>query len=99
MDEEQARTIATRISEGHAYDTHVIKGDDFPEIKSREEFAELILEVMIDPASLKTSGLRDGREAFWNERHRMLVILDLLGEDCGTALRPALGKAYFRGLR
>jgi hypothetical protein len=37
MDEEQARAVARRISEGHAYEKHVVKGDDFPEIKSRGE--------------------------------------------------------------
>jgi len=98
MEEEQARAIARRISEGHAYRKHVVRGDDFPEIKSREELAEVIFEVLTDPASLER-GLRDGRQAIWNDRGRVLVILDLLGEDCGTALRPALGKAYFRGLR
>jgi hypothetical protein len=98
MDEEQARAIARRISVGHAYRKHVVQGDDFPEIKSSEEFAEVIFEILTDPASLER-GLRDGRQAFWSDRHRALVILDLLSEDCGTALRPAPGKAYFRGLR
>jgi hypothetical protein len=75
-----------------------VQGDDFPEIKSREELAEVIFGVLTDPASLKRA-LRGGREAFWSDRRRVLVILDLLSEDCGTALRPAVGKAYFRGLR
>jgi hypothetical protein len=76
----------------------VVRGDDFPEIKRREELAEVIFEVLTDSASLER-GLRDGRQAFWSDRHRALVILDLPSEDCGTALRPAPGKTYFRGLR
>jgi filamentous hemagglutinin len=98
MDHERATAVARRISAGHAYEKHVVEGYDFPEIKSREELAAVIFEVLTDPASLKR-GLRDGREAFWNERHRVLVILDLLSEDCGTALRPTTGRTYFRGLR
>jgi hypothetical protein len=94
LQDEQTRAIARRISEGHAYEKHVVEGDDFPEIKSRE----VIFQVLTDPASLKR-GLREGREAFWNRRRRVHVILDLLSEDCGTALRLTPGKAYFRGLR
>ena len=51
MDEEQARAIARRISEGHAYRKHVVRGDDFPEIKRREELAEVIIAVDAQPRS------------------------------------------------
>jgi hypothetical protein len=37
MDRKQARQIADRIADGHAYDKHVARCDEFPEIKSRKE--------------------------------------------------------------
>jgi hypothetical protein len=43
MDHERATAVARRISEGHAYEKHVVEGYDFPEIKSREELAAVIL--------------------------------------------------------
>jgi len=97
MDEEQAYAIARQISEGHAYKKHVVEGDDFPEIKSREEFADLIHEAITDRLSLEKS-LDDGRQAFWSERRRTLVIIDWWSRDGGTALRPRRGRAYFRQL-
>jgi len=36
MEPDQAQAIAQRIAGGHAYEKHVMKGDDFAEIKSRE---------------------------------------------------------------
>lgn len=98
MEQKQARRIAEQIAKGHAYTKHVEKGSDFPEIKSRAEFAELIAEVMIDPSS-RARPLREGRQAFWSERHRMIVILDFFSEDGGTAYRPDSGKDHFRLLR
>lgn len=98
MDPNQARRIAEEIAKGHAYTKHVDKGSDFPEIKSREEFAELIAEVITDRSSLARQ-LRAGRQAFWSERHRTVVILDVLSEDGGTAYRPDSGKNHFRLLR
>jgi hypothetical protein len=53
--------------------------------------------VITDAASLEKI-LDDGRQAFWSERHRTLVILDWWSSDGGTALRPQTGKAYFRQL-
>jgi hypothetical protein len=98
MDENSARVIAEQIARGHAYTKHVVERDDFPEIKSREEFAELIGGIMIDPLSI-TKQLRDGRQAFWNELSGTVVILDLMAEDGGTAYRPDCGRDHFRLLR
>jgi hypothetical protein len=98
MDSEQARQIAQRIAKGLAYSKLVARGDDFPEIKSRDEFADLIYQVLTDPFSVAKQ-LRAERQAFWSERHRAIVILDRLSEDGGTAYRPVLGKEHFRFLR
>lgn len=98
MDQAQARGIAYRISRGHAFQVHVIEGEDFPEIRTRDEFAEMIEKVLSDPASPQRP-LREGRQAFWSDAHRAVVIVDWFHEDGGTAFRPVRGKAYFQGLR
>jgi filamentous hemagglutinin len=98
MDQEQARDIADRISRGHAFRAHVIEGEDFPEIRTRGEFAEMIRTILTDPTSARRL-LRDGREAIWSDVHRTVVIVDGLHEDGGTAFRPTRGRAYFQGLR
>lgn len=97
MQEEQARLIARRIARGHAYDKHVVNGDDFPEVKSRQEYEDLIWSVLTDPNS-HDKMLEGGRQAFWNEPRRSLVILDWFSEDGGTAIRPRRGRAYYRQL-
>jgi hypothetical protein len=96
MDHRLAREIAEQISSGHAFQVHVLEEDGFPEIKSREEFADLIFQVLTDPAAARRN-LREGREAYWSDVHQAVVILDLMS-DGGTAFRPRKGKSYFRGL-
>ncbi|HLJ76818.1 MAG TPA: hypothetical protein VKT75_05370 [Acidobacteriaceae bacterium] len=97
MDDEQARRIAEQIAQGHAFQDHVLDNDEFPEIRTREEFAQLIREVLTDGSS-SVKLLTHGREAYWSEVHRTIVILDSSNEDAGTAFRPFRGRAYFRGL-
>src|SRR5579875_2265566 len=97
MEAGQARLIANRIACGHAYDKHVVKGDDFPEVKSRREYEDLIWSVLTDSKSHDKT-LDDGRQASWNEAHRALVIIDWWSEDGGTAIRPRRGRAYYRQL-
>lgn len=97
MNEEKARAIAERIARGHAFDVHVLEGEEFPEVETRAEFADLIFEVLANAESASRS-LRRGRLAFWNDAHRMLVIVDLFSDDGGTAFRPEEGKAYFRAM-
>lgn len=98
MDQEQARAIAIRISQGHAFQAHVIEAEEFPEIGNREEFAEMIERIMSDVATSQRS-LRDGRRAFWSDAELTVVIVDQFHQDGGTAFRPSRGKAYFQGLR
>jgi hypothetical protein len=96
MDHHLAREFAEQISSGYAFQVHVLEADDFPEIKSREEFADLIFQVLTDPASARRD-LLEGREAYWSDVHETVVILDRMS-DGGTAFRPRKGKSYFRGL-
>lgn len=97
MESEHARDIAERIARGHAFQEHVIEKDDFPEIRTREEFADLIRQVLIDPSAAERP-LQTGRHAFWSDALQMVVIVDEASEDAGTAFRPSKHKAYFRGL-
>lgn len=90
------RETASRIAHGHAFEAHVRAGDDFPEIRTREEFAELIYAILTDPATVKRALLK-GREAFWNQRCRAIVILDAFSDDGGTAFRPEKGDRLFPG--
>jgi filamentous hemagglutinin len=98
MDQELARIVAHGISRGHAFQVHVIEGEEFPEISTRDEFAAMIERVLVDSTSVQRP-LREGRQAFWNDALLMLVIVDRFHEDGGTAFRPTRGKAYFLGLR
>ena len=98
MEQTHARAAAGKIASVHAYDRHVVLGEDFPEVKSREEFANLIFEVLTQPQSVSRL-IRQGREALWNESLRTIVILDRQSEDGGTTFRPTSGRAYFRFLR
>jgi hypothetical protein len=75
MDAEQAERIAKQISEGHAFAFHVQEAGEFPEIKTRDDFAELITDVLTSPASLTRNLLR-GRVGFWSDVHRTVVIVD-----------------------
>jgi filamentous hemagglutinin len=92
MEEKQAHFTASRIALGHAYDAHVLESDEFPEIRSREDFATLICEVLTSRHADERQ-LRRGRRAYWSEMHRVLVILDDQHEDGGTAFRPGGGKS------
>ncbi|MBT9330694.1 hypothetical protein [Paracidobacterium acidisoli] len=97
MKEDDARNIAGRISAGHAWETHVLRDERFPEVKTHDDFFTLIFDVLTNPSA--TSPLRRNREAFWSDAHQTLVIVDYKSEDYGTAFRPAEGKRYFNALR
>jgi hypothetical protein len=85
---------AIAIANGHAYTNHQL---EFPEIKNREEFAELIDSIIKNPSEVKNLSMR--RTAYWDERTETLVILAPGDADLGTAFRPDAGKQYFDSLR
>jgi hypothetical protein len=82
---------ATSIANGHAYDKHVVAQGEFPEIKSRADFEQLIAEVMNNPDENKA--LSGGRHAYW--KGDVIVITNPRHPDGGTAFRPTAGKAYY----
>ncbi len=91
--EEDARSLARRIANGHAFRRHVLVRKEYPPITSHEQFAALIYDVITNPDD--TRSLPRGRYAYWQEETQTLVITDPGQRDGGTAFRPTTGKAYF----
>lgn len=85
--------IAEQIADGHAYDEHVVKQDEFPRVKSRQDFRRLIERILRNPAEWKP--LKEGRSAYWDEETGTIVVRDPKHPDGGTAFRPKTGKRYY----
>ncbi len=94
MTKGEAFTIAERIAAGHALGKHVTEGKEFPNVSGREEFQELIFDVLVHPDEERP--LARGRHAYWSEKHLTIVIVDSGNESNGTAFRPYNGREYFR---
>lgn len=88
--------FADDIANGHAYDKHVVKKGEFPEIKSRKEFADLIDKTVQNPTH--TRQLSNGRTAYYDANTNTLVLHNPGAADAGTAFRPANGLGYVNGL-
>jgi RHS repeat-associated protein len=84
--------IAKQIADGHAYDKHVVEEGQFPDIESREDFADHIFGCMING---EEKPLNNGRTAWWDADSGTVVIHDPNDPDSGTAFRPTNGKDYF----
>ncbi|MES1223575.1 MAG: hypothetical protein ABUT20_49220 [Bacteroidota bacterium] len=82
---------AERIGNGHAWGKHK---SEFPEIKTQDEFKELIDKIMTSPGSLHKKLLR-GREAWFDTKTNTVVIKDPNSTDGGTMFRPKDGVKYF----
>jgi hypothetical protein len=92
-DKAYAELIGDEISAGHAYDKHVIERGEFPGVTTREQFAGVIKDAVINGESRTLSA---GRTAFWSDG--TVVIRDPGTADGGTTFRPANGYDYFLGL-
>jgi filamentous hemagglutinin len=92
-DDSTANPEARRIAGGHAFDKHVIQRGEYPEISTREEFADLIDEVMSNPTDSKSH--EDGRTAYWHDDLGTVVVTNPHDPDGGTAFRPREGRQYF----
>ena len=84
--------VAEEIAGGHAYGKHVWEQGEFPGIRTREQFAEMVENVMVNYD--ETRALGAGRTAFWKDG--VIVIRDPNHIDGGTAFAPAEGISYFR---
>ena len=88
-----AESIGVEISNGHAFDKHVIKLGEFPGVTTREQFARVIADVVMNGES---RALDAGRTAYWSDG--TVVIRNPSSADGGTTLRPKNGYDYFLGL-
>ena len=63
---DEFKSIIEKIGRGHAWDRHVIKQKEFPEINTKEDFINHI-EKTIKSKETEHRFLKDDREAFWNK--------------------------------
>lgn len=82
---------AQAIANGHAFNDHRF---EFPEINTREEFAQLIDDIRNSPSS-EIKRLERDRVAYWDDSSGTLVIEDPGDTDGGTAFRPHDGRVRF----
>lgn len=92
-DKAYAELIGDEISKGHAFDKHVIEQGEFPGVTTREQFASLIKDAVMNGEFRALSG---GRTAYWSDG--TVVIRDPSTTDGGTTFRPRDGYDYFMGL-
>jgi hypothetical protein len=92
-DKAYAGRIAEEISGGHAFDKHVVERGEFPGVTTREQFADLIEDAVMNGESRILSR---GRAAYWSEG--TVVIRNPDSSDGGTSFRPPEGYDYFLGL-
>ena len=89
--------IAEAISNGHAYQKHVVDEEQFPDVKSKTDFAKLIAGVLANPTHHKE--LNKEREAFYDLPSNTIVIVNPRDKDRGTCFRPTAKKRYFDNLK
>ena len=92
-DRAYAKLIADEISNGHAFDKHVIERGEFPGVTTRIQFSSIIESVVKSGEGRVLSG---GRSAYWSDG--TVVIRNPGTPDGGTAFRPTNGYDYFLGL-
>ena len=63
-DKAYAERIGAEISEGHAFDKHVVDQAEFPGVTTREQFASLIEGAVMNGESRALSG---DRTAYWSD--------------------------------
>ncbi|MEO3938568.1 hypothetical protein V3N99_17695 [Dermatophilaceae bacterium Soc4.6] len=87
-----AEASATRIADGHAWAKHVIDKGEFPEITTRQQFADLVQDVMLT-GEARPSTAYPGKTYYWKDD--TFVVIDPKNPDGGTAFRPTQGREYF----
>jgi hypothetical protein len=89
---------ARKIAEGHAFEKHVTARNEFPGIITKEQFAEVVEDIMTSPASL-SKDLSRGRKIWWDPKTGTVVIRDPANVDGGTVFKPRNSREYFDNLR
>lgn len=91
------RKIAQAIATGHSYQKHVIEEKQFPEVKDRRDFKNLIARILANPTHQRE--LANDREAFFEVKTNTIVIYNPHARDKGTCFRPRAGLRYFQRLK
>ncbi|MGK5732830.1 polymorphic toxin-type HINT domain-containing protein [Streptomyces sp. URMC 124] len=88
----QARMAAEELAgaDGHAYRKHVVEQGEFPGIRTRAQFAEMIEDVILN-GERRVGAL--GRSAYW--KNGVIVIRNPGSPDGGTVFAPKAGYDYF----
>jgi hypothetical protein len=89
--------IAKAIAMGHSYDKHVVGEKLFPEVKSRDDFIELIAKVLANPTHHRE--LENDRAAYFDKKSNTVVIYNPHARDKGTCFRPRAGLKYYENLK
>jgi hypothetical protein len=89
--------VAKAIANGHAYEKHVVEEKLFPEVKSIDDFIELIANVLANPTHHRQ--LENDREAYFDNKSNTIVIYNPHARDKGTCFRPRTGLKYYEGLK
>jgi hypothetical protein len=89
--------IARAMAAGHSYQKHVVEEKLFPEVKNRDEFADLIARLLANASHHRE--LENDREAFYDSTSNTIVIYNPHARDKGTCFRPRAGLKYFKNLK
>jgi hypothetical protein len=89
--------IARAIAMGHSYQKHVVEEKLFPEVKSTDDFMQLIARVLANPTHHRN--LENDREAYFDKKSNTIVIYNPHARDKGTCFRPRAGLKYFENLK
>ena len=90
-----SKAIADSISQGHAFEKHVLQEGQYGGI-TQDEFATHIQEVMDNPTMSKS--LSNGRSAYYDEASGTVVITNPNAADWGTAFVPRNPLKYYNDL-
>jgi RHS repeat-associated protein len=82
---------ADQISKGHAFVKHVVERGEFPAIRTRAQFADVIERTMSKAEYVRQ--LSNGRTGYWKDG--VVVIRNPGTSDGGTAFVPKQGLDYF----
>ncbi|MFI0901579.1 hypothetical protein [Streptomyces sp. NPDC020983] len=77
-------------ADGHAFDKHVLEKGEFPGIRTRAQFSDMIYDVITNGERRVRSG---GTTAYW--RNGVIVIRNPKAADGGTVFAPKEGYRYF----
>ncbi|HZZ79418.1 MAG TPA: hypothetical protein VFE62_12920 [Gemmataceae bacterium] len=91
------KKIASAIANGHSYQKHVVDEKQFPDVKSVNDFAEVIGKVLANPTHHRD--LESDREAYYDSKSNIIVIFNPRARDKGTCFRPNAKLKYYQNLK